>query len=529
MSRQVKTLKPGLALPDGHVYPNINTTVTLTDIQFAKVSPESFTNGFLEDLGGVPDGGYLTPTEGDGRYVQPSALGDYATDVEAAAAASSAVSAHEAAGDPHPVYLSQAEGDATFANISSASLAAAPMLARMKRGWEDVTVLLVGDSTGNSSGEWFYLVQQKMATDWPTHTFKHYFWNDTTNVYDAAITVATGSGLRTVHFYNASVPGIRMDYLLGSKFGTAVRAVAPDLIFTSYGHNDGSTDTVGAKVAARERILSLSETMALTCPHASIIILTQNVRTDVSGETWGVRASRYDKAAEQAGRGFIDVHQVFSDTGDPAAYLLSDGVHPATATDLGKLNGSDLWASTVYKQLQYNKAISPRAAQPSSFTLPVTNLVANGDFSSFTSPPALPNWTVSNATLSKDTTNFEAPHGYAVRMASTAAGAASMYQDLPVAQYKGRWVTCAARVFIPEGQVGTAGRIGIEDGVLAVTSIGNASARGGFFWIVQSKQIASTATFARIRTYAGSAAGVSYDLTVDRVVLVAGLLPRDIR
>jgi len=36
-----------------------------------------------------PHAGYLTQAEGDGRYVQPSALGDYATDIEAVAYATS--------------------------------------------------------------------------------------------------------------------------------------------------------------------------------------------------------------------------------------------------------------------------------------------------------------------------------------------------------------------------------------------------------------------------------------------------------
>lgn len=51
MARQVKTLVKALSLPDGRVYPDINTVVTLTDAQFAMLDPAIFSRGFLEDLG----------------------------------------------------------------------------------------------------------------------------------------------------------------------------------------------------------------------------------------------------------------------------------------------------------------------------------------------------------------------------------------------------------------------------------------------------------------------------------------------
>lgn len=50
MSHLVKTLVKGLSLPDGNLYPNAQTTVTLTDDQFAMLDPNIFTND-LQDLG----------------------------------------------------------------------------------------------------------------------------------------------------------------------------------------------------------------------------------------------------------------------------------------------------------------------------------------------------------------------------------------------------------------------------------------------------------------------------------------------
>jgi len=63
-----------------------------------------------------PHPGYLTPAEGNAAY---SAIGhDHDADYEALGAVASAISAHEAAGNPHPVYLTQAEGDALYAAIT---------------------------------------------------------------------------------------------------------------------------------------------------------------------------------------------------------------------------------------------------------------------------------------------------------------------------------------------------------------------------------------------------------------------------
>lgn len=50
MSHLVKTLVPGMELPDGNLYPAAQTTVTLTDAQFAMLDPNIFTHD-LQDLG----------------------------------------------------------------------------------------------------------------------------------------------------------------------------------------------------------------------------------------------------------------------------------------------------------------------------------------------------------------------------------------------------------------------------------------------------------------------------------------------
>lgn len=51
MPWRVKTLQKNVALPDGNVYPHVNTIVELTDDEYDRISQSAFDQGVLEDLG----------------------------------------------------------------------------------------------------------------------------------------------------------------------------------------------------------------------------------------------------------------------------------------------------------------------------------------------------------------------------------------------------------------------------------------------------------------------------------------------
>jgi hypothetical protein len=68
-----------------------------------------------------PHPGYLTQAEGDGRYRQtatPLADGDIPAGIARDSEVAAAISAHENAPDPHPAYLTPAEGDAAYAPVA---------------------------------------------------------------------------------------------------------------------------------------------------------------------------------------------------------------------------------------------------------------------------------------------------------------------------------------------------------------------------------------------------------------------------
>lgn len=417
---------------------------------------------------------------------------------------------------------------AAFATAPSGAATAQPVLGKIKRNVEDVSILNMSDSTGvysASEPRWAYKFCQRLAADWPTHTVIFHPWDTTGNVWGTDMTVSTGTGARTIHFWNAAFTGTRLEQFMGEYWSTVVVNNQPDLVFMNYGLNDGSTDVNGATYYARNRAHTFTESITESVPGAAVIILTQNERIDVSNSVTAIRASAYAKAAQQTGHGLIDVRQAFIDDSRGLAALLNgDNLHPNNA-------GSDLIADTIYASFKYNPSITPRTAQPSSFTQPAKNLLTNGDFADPIAGGLLPGWTKVTSNVAANTSVFERPKGYSVQV--TAVGStnqAYIYQDVDMAGLLGKWVTLAARVYIPAGQNNTAGRVAIDCGLGAAndrTSSGINTARNGWQWFVLSKYIDPTATRIRVKLYADTALTASADARFDRVSLVVGQVPRE--
>lgn len=74
-----------------------------------------------------PHPGYLTQAEGDGRYRQTATAltdGDIPAGIARDSEVAAAITAHEGAADPHPGYLTAAEGNAAYATAEQGALAA---------------------------------------------------------------------------------------------------------------------------------------------------------------------------------------------------------------------------------------------------------------------------------------------------------------------------------------------------------------------------------------------------------------------
>jgi hypothetical protein len=434
-----------------------------------------------------------------------------------------------------PARLSDPALKAAFASrYASAATAAAVgrMLAKLRRGAEDVTVLMIGDSTGNAADEHFYLEAQGLAAQFPGYTAQLQLWNDTTGAYGGISALQTGTGTRTLRFYNLSVSGVNTGYALGSRWAAGVAALGEvDCIFISHGHNEpdpGTGENSALGVAARNQYLALTEELAAQFPRAGIVFQAQNPRL-VSGEETrqAVRAQIIQRIAAQRGYGFIDVHQAFIDYGNFAPLLDVDSIHPITG-------GSQLWAQTVLASITYDKQAASGPTRLASALTEAAPAVLPADLFDVWNGPVPAGWTLTNATTAKDATNFET--GSFGLQVTAGAGAGAAYAEYAVtpaslgiqSRISGQWVTVAARVFVPASYAGTPALVLQDQGGSGTqaASFARSATRGRFFWLIASKRITAPASALKVQLAARLSGSEAGSITVDRLYVVEGDLPR---
>lgn len=420
-------------------------------------------------------------------------------------------------------------GDTITSGPSAEGAGAAVFLARLTADLDNVSWLVVGDSTGDSTDEWVYLTATALATQYPSYTVTYHRWDPTGGVaYDTGTagtptTIQTGTGANTLHIWNCSVGGQGTTYVRGSRWATAVLATAPDYITVNYGHNEGTAAAGGTTDGWRSMMLALTESLTEALPLAALAIVLQNPRGDGVPDPQR-RARAYREIAALRGYGVIDAQSVFLAQPSLTGLIQGDNMHPTTT-------GSQLWAAEVVRALGYSREARARYQGPSLLTTPARNLIANGDFALFATPPTLTSWTAVNCSPSKDTRSgwVETANGWSVRLQASSAAQTYITQDIPTGlldAVKGKYVTLTARLRVPSGQTATAGRVQITDSAGNLSSQSGADLRDGFHWITVSRRVDAAATFVRARVYADTAASSGADISVASTHLVVGPLPR---
>lgn len=396
------------------------------------------------------------------------------------------------------------------------------LMALLANETQNANLLFVGDSTGNESTEWIRLLTESLAAQWPAWTVNYRLWNDGTTSYDAAVTVQTGTGSRTLTVYNASIAGAGSATWQGARARAAVYDLSPhpDLIVVSIGHNE---QAVSASLWYAQ-YLSLSESLAWGCPGSDVLLVAQNPAT---GNTYQQqRREIYREIATRRGYGFVDVCQAFIDTGNPGG-LTIDGIHPTPA-------GSQLWRDTVLGAFTYQQELPPRPLQSSPLLTAGKNLLLNADLSAKTG--GVPdNWALTaGATVAIDTVNYET---YTVGVPSTGGGAvtskankltgttaASTLQQYVAVPSQGCWVTWGIRGYVPAGQPLTVGRMGLTATGVSIIQSGSQLGTGAFSWAFVTAYIPAGVNLVRALLYIDSSAGGG-NFTLDRQFLTLGKMP----
>lgn len=337
--------------------------------------------------------------------------------------------------------------------------------------------------------------------------------------------------------FNCSVPGKTPQYVLGARWNAAVAAVpSPDLICIIHGHNTfDPTPNTNGYVNQHGYFLSLTEEIAIQHPKAGILLESQNPTFTPGRETWQAQKAQVLQAiCAQRGYGFIDVHQAFIDTGNPAAYVKSDLIHPTTSADAPAPNGSRLWADVVGQALVYSRDAASLPRQRSSLLDAAASLVPNVNFTDWsgTNPDG---WTATNATLTKDTTTFETGT-YSMRITAGGSTGAAMAELTSLTSWgnkallAGRPVTLAARVFVPDTYTGTPSVVIKGTGGTAQQGRmdGQTDARGRWQWLIVGRTDTGDGGQLTVQLAARLSGSASGYILVDRIRVVEGDLPRDV-
>ena len=398
-------------------------------------------------------------------------------------------------------------------------VATGKLIGKLELGTEDCTVLINGDSTGNSSIEWVYRLAEWYAIQYPAYTVDYYSWNADTNDWYPVIEMQEGTGTKKLTVWNASISGSKPDFIAGAFWQKAVLEVTKaDLVILNHGHN--MMNSFSAETTESQRTPQFLEaTMSLLKAHAGagMLLVAQNPRRDDDGMEV-VRRATHD-AASIGGYDVADVYSKFIDLGK-STDLYIDNVHPSVA-------GTNLFLQAVQEQHlsgRHRPAVS-------SLESAGNNILLNGNFAAFSG--AIPdNWTGVQATASKNTTQYENPTGYSVTLVTSTAGqACRIQQDMTsktLSRLRGGWVTLAVRVYRPSGQPNTAGRIGlISTSGSSNNSTQSSGGIDGWKWVTLTHKVAVTDTYLRVIMYAdsGTAGGTAH---FDRAILVEGRLPKDI-
>jgi lysophospholipase L1-like esterase len=177
--------------------------------------------------------------------------------------------------------LSLAACTAVLALVASRPAPAAPqlvgghLLQELGDDASNVNIVVAGDSTGDEPDEWVFLLAQELAPLYPSYGVNYYLWNRRNPGWPSTPWVVQlgAPGNHVLNIWNMSVSGTREYYGL-TYAESAIIPKTPDLLFVSYGHNDGA-DTV----LFRWGIQSLVETVAAQSPRTEILLIAQNPET----------------------------------------------------------------------------------------------------------------------------------------------------------------------------------------------------------------------------------------------------------
>lgn len=230
-------------------------------------------------------------------------------------------------------------GGGTIAGAASFSLASfADARDRMNEQDRTFVVQVIGDSTGNEQGEWVDIAFRALAVQLDRPLIQHP-WDVFSNSYLDAITANPEGANAPLVVWNGSASGKTAEYSLLNV--DALVPVEPDLVILNHGLNN-----VLQPAQVGEQFTSLIAEIERTWPSTiGYAALLENPRLDQHAAAHDTVIGHVSSwLAEHQEVRPIDAHSAYLESGDVAALLSPDLLHPAPA-------GSALTAATVLAAL----------------------------------------------------------------------------------------------------------------------------------------------------------------------------------
>jgi len=359
------------------------------------------------------------------------------------------------------------------------------LIGKIRTGAQNVTAAFITDSTGTyDQATWTSGVPAALAALFPTHSVVIHTWNYTSGTaWNAASTIATGTGPRTIHLWFGGAPGQNWQYFMD----TARRAAffggigSADAVFISLGHNDpAAADIPGLRPNIDRAIIHL-ERFRLLLPHAAFILVSQNPTT-VAGKFAEGHADAYRRIAAQRGYGFIDCTRPFQNYAGPITDLVPDNnLHPTAA-------GYTLWRDRFLAEF-----VSQNTSRPIPQSLPSLSVAGKSIIPRVTLPMGANGWTLSNVTEASEAVIVDRRTATA-KLTKTAGGSgAQVWRPLPD-YVRGKSFYAVVHMYIPAASYANAGQIQVrEGGTVKATAVLPTSIRDQWFDVAVSWDVPHTA------------------------------------
>jgi lysophospholipase L1-like esterase len=374
----------------------------------------------------------------------------------------------------------------------------------------NVNIVVLGDSTGDATNEWVYMLGQSLAAKWPAYTVKYRPWGTVDYPPGSEVTIASGSGSKVLTLWNGSIAGTIANKFAGDNFFAAVININPDLVLMNYGHNGGTS------ADAQVNYMTATTSRIAREVGSPIIIIGQNPMQSGGVDTGVTKPKNiaYRALAEREGYGFVDVYSAFIQSGVSLSTLVPDGTHPGS-------QGQTIWRDLVLSQFTYSGTTASGVAQPSQAIRTITSI---SNYADFVRRAAL----FGGATLSKNTTDYET-WGASTKLSTTSASG-WIYFDIATGEdavaLRGKTITVSTRIKVPAGNGVDAGRIELDDGTGSTITSDGGPQGTEFYWHSVTRTISGAATRIRVYLY-GASSAVNSEVNIDRLIVGEGPIPQD--